>query len=406
MRFWNYFFLCVFAGMLSLPAVAQNEGGGVLPQGNKPFVVIIDPGHGGVDPGAKGKYSTESQVALGIGLKLGKMISEIPDVKVYYTRTTDALPGGGTNINAALRWRANFANRMGGNVFISIHCNSTKLIRHRELIGHKTEYVRVHHKRVKRRVPQYRYYTTQSLQQGTEVYVWGVSKDDDKNLALRENAPLLNDPEYKAMFDSSGAAINTIFWNTVQREYTKQSLALAADVENQFVKIGRVDRQVKQRQVGIWVLHATAMPSILIETGFINNPVEEDYLNTHQEELSTCIYNAFVNYLAGVKGETTAQVLAGGTTPVVAQKDNSHYSYKIQLLVSSNRYPVDDAKFSKLDGKISREKDKENDSTLYRYMFGSFGTNDDASRQLDMIRLMGFKDAFVVTFRNGKRIDQ
>lgn len=406
MRFGHYFLLSVFTGLLSLPATAQNEGGGVLPQGNKPFVVIIDPGHGGVDPGARGSYSTEAQVALGIGLKLGKLISEIPNVKVYYTRTTDALPGGGTNINAALHWRANFANRMGGNVFISIHCNSTKLIRHKEIVGHRTEYVRIHHRRVKRRVPVYRYYTTHSLQQGTEVYVWGISKDEDKNLALRENAPLLNDPEYKSLFDSSGSAINTIFWNTVQREYTKQSLALAADVENQFVKIGRVDRQVKQRQVGIWVLHATAMPSILIETGFINNPAEEDFLNTHQEEIATCIYNAFVTYLAGVKGESTAQVLAGSTTPVATVQDNAHYSYKIQLLVSSNKYPVDDPKFDKLDGKIIREKDKVNDSTLYRYLLGDYKTDEDASKQLDMIRLMGYKDAFVVTFRNGKRIDQ
>ncbi|MGH2645203.1 MAG: N-acetylmuramoyl-L-alanine amidase family protein, partial [Chitinophagaceae bacterium] len=385
MRFWRYYLLPVLCGLLFIPVAAQNMGGGVLPTDNKPFVVIIDPGHGGVDPGARGSYSTEAQVALAIGLKLGKLLSEIPNVKVYYTRTTDALPGGGTNIKAALRWRADFANRMGGNVFISIHCNSTKPFPHREFIGYRTEYVRVHHKRVRRRVPRYRYYTTPNIQQGAEVYVWGISKDEDKNLALRENAPLLNDPEYKSLFDSSGSALKTIFWNTVQREYTKQSLTLASDVENQFAKIGRVDRQVKQRQVGIWVLHATAMPSILIETGFINNPVEENYLNNNQEQIATCIYDAFVNYLAGVKGETTTQILGGGTMPAVAKESNSDYSYKIQLLVSSNKYPVDDPKFNKLDGKIIREKDKVNDSILYRYLLGNYKTGDEASQQLEMI---------------------
>ncbi len=406
MRFWKNLITSVLTGLLFLPAMAQNEGGGVLPQDNKPFVVIIDPGHGGVDPGAKGSYSTEAQVALGIGLKLGRLLSEIPNVKVYYTRTTDALPGGGTNIKAALRWRADFANRMGGNIFISIHCNSTSPIPHREFIGYHTEYIRVHHRRVKRRVPRYRHYTTPNIQEGTEVYVWGVSKDDDKNLALRENAPLLNDPEYKSLFDSSSAVLNTIFWNTVQREYTKQSITLASDVENQFAKIGRVDRQVKQRQVGIWVLHATAMPSILIETGFINNPAEETYLNNNQEQIATCIYDAFVNYLAGVKGETTTQVLAGSANPPVIQPVNDNYSYKIQLLVSANKYPVNDPKFSKLEGKVVREKDRVNDSTQYRYLLGNFKTGEDASQRLEMIKLMGYKDAFVVTFRNGKRIDQ
>lgn len=393
------------SSFLSMGAFAQ-QGGGVLPQGDKPFVVIIDPGHGGVDPGAKGSYSTEAEVALAISLKLGKLISEIPNVKVYYTRTTDALPGGGTNINAALRWRADFANRMGGNVFISIHCNSTTPFAHREFSGYHTEHVWVHHRRVRRRVPKYRYYTTPNIQEGTEVYVWGISKDEDKNLALRENAPLLNDPEYKSLFDSSGSAVNTIFWNTVQREYTKQSLTLASDVENQFAKIGRVDRQVKQRQVGIWVLHATAMPSILIETGFINNPVEENYLNTNQGQIASCIYNAFVNYLAGVKGETTTQVLAGASHLQSAPAAQTDYKYKIQLFASTNKYPTDDSRFDKLDGKVSREKDRQNDTTFYRYLLGDFKTDQDAAQKLEMIRLMGYKDAFVVTFLNGRRVGQ
>lgn len=407
MRSGKYFLLLfVSVAILSFHAFSQQEGGGILPQGNKPFVVIIDPGHGGIDPGALGSYSTEAQVALGIGLKLGKLISEIPNVKVYYTRTTDALPGGGTNKNAALRWRANFANRMGGNVFISIHCNSTKPFQHKEFLGYRTEHVWVHHRRVRRRVPKYRYFTTPNIQEGTEVYVWGISKDEDKNLALRENAPLLDDPEYKSLFDSSGSAINTIFWNTVQREYTKQSLTLASDVENQFAKIGRVDRQVKQRQVGIWVLHATAMPSILIETGFINNPVEENYLNTHQDQIATCIYNAFVNYLAGVKGETTTQVLAGSQSPVASSVSQADYTYKIQLFASTSKYPTNDSKFNKLGGKVFREVEKQEDTTLYRYLFGDFKTDQDASQQLETIKLMGYKDAFVVTFLNGKRMEQ
>src|SRR5262245_8577989 len=87
--------------------------------------IIIDAGHGGVDPGAKGQLSTEAEIALSIALKLGKAMAEqMPDVKLVYTRTTDDLPGGGTDIHDALRVRAEMANQARGDLFISIHCNA------------------------------------------------------------------------------------------------------------------------------------------------------------------------------------------------------------------------------------------------------------------------------------------
>lgn len=377
----------------AFPGQSQETGGGVVPSAGKPFIVIIDPGHGGIDPGARGRYSTEKEIALGVSLKLGKLIAQVPGVKVLYTRTSDMLPGGGNNINASLHWRANFANKMGGNVFISIHCNSAPPIRRREFAGYR----KVRGKRVRR----YTYTSTPNPAKGTEVYVWGINKNDDKGVALRENAPLLNDPEYKALFDSSNSAVNTIFWNTVQHEYMKQSLNLAADVEHQFAKINRINRQVKQRQVGIWVLHATAMPSILVETGFISNPEEENYLNQHQDEIARCIYNAFVNYLASVKGESTGAILSGAAAP----QSTVDYSYKIQLIVSSNRYSTDDKKmFGKFDDEVSMESLKENGETVYRYLLGNYKTSQEAEQKLDRIKLMGYKDAFIVTYAEGKRL--
>lgn len=391
-----YFFLLGIFIISSFSLHAQDNGGGVVPEAGKPFIVVIDPGHGGVDPGAKGRYSTEKQIALGVSLKAGKLIAQIPGVKVLYTRTTDMLPGGGTNIKASLRWRADFANRMGGNVFISVHCNSAPPIRHRQFAGYR----RVRGKRVR----HYTYTSTPNPAKGTEVYVWGLDKNEDKGVALRENAPLLNDPEYKALFDSTGSAVNAIFWNTVQHEYMKQSLNLAAEVENQFAKINRINREVKQRQVGIWVLHATAMPSILIETGFISNPDEEDYLNNNQDELAESIYKAFVNYLASIKGETSNQVL--GTAVSTAPKANDNYIYKIQFLVSSNEYTTDDKKmFGKFDDAVSRESFKENNTKVYRYLLGNYKTNQEAQQKLDRIKLMGYRDAFIVTYDNDKRID-
>lgn len=397
-----FFLIALAASFLSLEARAQVPSG-VAPPSGRPFVVVIDPGHGGVDSGAKGLYSTEKQIALGVGLKLGKLIDQIPNVKVVYTRTTDMLPGGGTNINASLHYRANLANKVGGNVFISIHCNAAPPTTHRTFAGYRTVYRRVHGKKVKRRVRHYTYTHTPNPAAGTEVYVWGVNKNDDKGVALRENAPLLDDPEYKSLFDSTGSAVNAIFWNTVRHEYMKQSLNLAADVEGQFAKINRIDREVKQRRVGIWVLHATAMPSVLIETGFITNPEEENYLNHNQDQIADCIYKAFVNYLASVRG-VSPQSLLGVATPA-APAPGVKYTYKIQLLVSENKYDSDNQLFSKFDDKVSREKLSGDGSTVYRYMLGAYQTEKDADDKLDRIKLMGYKDAFVVAYQDGKRVD-
>ena len=105
--------------------------------------IIIDPGHGGLDPGAKGSFSTEADVSLAVSLKLGKAIEqELPETKIIYTRTTDILPGNKSNKTDALRYRADLANSSGGDLFIAIHCNAAPPIRHSEITGYKTVTVR------------------------------------------------------------------------------------------------------------------------------------------------------------------------------------------------------------------------------------------------------------------------
>ena len=100
--------------------------------------IIIDPGHGGIDGGAKGAFSTEAEVSLAVSLKLGKAIEEeFPDTKIIYTRTTDILPGNKSNKTDALRYRADLANSSGGDLFIAIHCNAAPPIRHSQVIGYK-----------------------------------------------------------------------------------------------------------------------------------------------------------------------------------------------------------------------------------------------------------------------------
>jgi N-acetylmuramoyl-L-alanine amidase len=259
--------------------------------------IIIDPGHGGSDGGAKGQYSYEKNICLAVSLRLGKMIEkEFPDVKVLYTRTTDTYP--------ALHYRADFANNNKGDLFLCIHVNSAPSQKKSELIGYKTvtyyEGKGSKRKRKTKEVPQYRYYTIPSAAKGTETYIWGTHKSDEKELAVRENAPMMKEENYKDRYGdidvNSPEFIALSLLKT--KQFFKRSATLASMVQDEFVNVGRVDRDVKQRPVGIWVLQATAMPSVLVETGFISNPEEEKYLNSTegQTELSECIIKALKKY--------------------------------------------------------------------------------------------------------------
>lgn len=259
--------------------------------------IVIDPGHGGSDGGAKGQYSWEKDICLDVSLKVGAMIEkEFPDVKVLYTRKTDSYP--------ALHARADFANENKGDLFLCIHVNSAPSRRMSEVVGHKTvTYYTGKGKNRKKRtkqVPQYRYYTLPSNAKGTETYIWGAGKTDDKELAVRENASMLSESNYQERYgDLDPNSPEFIAMSLLKtKQYFKRSATLAGYVQDEFVRVGRVDRDVKQRPVGIWVLQATAMPSVLVETGFISNPEEERYLNSEegQKEISDCIVKALKKY--------------------------------------------------------------------------------------------------------------
>lgn len=269
--------------------------------------IIIDAGHGGNDVGARGSYSFEKDICLAISLKLGKKIeTEMPDVKVLYTRTTDTYP--------EIRARAEFANANRGDLFISIHVNAAAKIRHTKLAGYRTQtyYVGKGANRVKktRRVPKYTTYYTANPTKGTETYIWAADRTSQKadnvgSEALKEeifegeeNIPDLDDPEFKA---------RALLWT---KRYFDKSYILASFVEEEFVKSGRPSRGVKQRnEKGIWVLQATGMPSILVETGFISSKEDEDYLNSEagQNTVTENIFNSIKRY----------RELTEGNNPVV-----------------------------------------------------------------------------------------
>ncbi len=259
--------------------------------------IVIDPGHGGSDAGARGQYSWEKDICLDVSLKVGALIEkEFPGVKVLYTRKTDSYP--------ALHARADFANENKGDLFLCIHVNSAPSQRRSELTGYKTVTYYTgkgkNRKKKTKQVPQYRYYTVPSVATGTETYIWGAGKTDDKELAVRENASMLTEANYKESYgdiDPNSPEFMAVSLLKT-KQYFKRSATLASYVQDEFVKVGRVDRDVKQRPVGIWVLQATAMPSVLVETGFISNPEEEKYLNSEhgQSEIASCIVKALKKY--------------------------------------------------------------------------------------------------------------
>ena len=268
--------------------------------------IIIDAGHGGKEPGAKGDYSFEKDVCLDIALRLGKkMEQEFPDIKILYTRTTDVYP--------AIKARAYFANSNHGDLFISIHANAAPKIRHSKAAGYRTQvyYTGKGKKRKKhtRRVPKFDVYYTDNPSYGTETFIWAADRTDEKENSIgsdfaaedindsTEYAPDINDPEFKA---------KALLWT---KRFFSKSYLLATMVEEEFVKEGRFSRGVKQRnEKGIWVLQATSMPSILVETGFLTHRPDEDYLNSEQgqEEIAKNVLEAVKRYRTATEKQATS----------------------------------------------------------------------------------------------------
>lgn len=304
-----------FAGILiciiALPLAFAFRSAPVPVQRKGVKTIIIDPGHGGKDPGARGAFTTEAKICLSVGLKLGKAIEErFPGVKILYTRTTDVLPGNKPDKNQALRYRAEFANQSGGDLFIAIHVNAAPGIKHKVPIGYKW----VGKGKKRRKVRTYRYYTTPNPAHGTETFIWAADRSQDKSGTITPDdefgeddstitIPDMNDPVMKA------------FQLLYAKKYFESSLHFANLIEAEFVKEGRFSRGVKQRNdKGIWVLQATGMPSVLIETGFISDKKEEQYLDSDkgQAEIVQNITDALANYIA-LKEKVPAS--SGGKNP-------------------------------------------------------------------------------------------
>jgi N-acetylmuramoyl-L-alanine amidase len=244
--------------------------------------IVIDAGHGGNKPGARGTISTEKNVALAVALKLGKKFEEdMPGIKVLYTRKTD--------VDVDFYKRAALANDNNADIFISIHCNS--MPDNKVITGYTKN-------KKGKSVPKYAY-TKNRITRGTETFVAGSHRLNEQDAAIRENEDIKLEKNYKQNYngydpnDPETFIILSLFKNV----FRDKSLKLARLIQDNYTRNdNRVNRGVKEQ--GLLILQRCGMPAILTEIGFISNPEEEEYINSEngQAEIVNSIFKAVKTY--------------------------------------------------------------------------------------------------------------
>lgn len=356
-------FLILFIGSLFLSSFFSRNNNTV-----KPFVVVLDAGHGGNDPGNIGNGYKEKDIALSIVLKIGIILEKENNIKVLYTRTKDVF--------VELFERGAIANRADADLFVSIHCDS---------------------------------HNSQAYGAGT--FVLGLH-ENKRNLevAKKENEVIFLEDNYEENY--SGYDPNSpesfIGLTLMQEEYLDQSILLASLIQNNFVtRLNRKDRSVKQ--AGFIVLHSSYMPSVLIETGFLTNKNEGTYLNSKkgQNEMAISIAEAIISYekiLQLATNDTLDQELTNNKNDIsIENTEEKIYNgiiFKVQLAAVSRRINTKPSNFNGLKD-ISRNKE----SGLFKYYYG--GTSDYnkiQSMKTDAIE-KGYSTCFVVAFRGSKKLN-
>lgn len=396
--------------------------------------VVIDAGHGGKDPGCHGKKYKEKDVALAVALQLGKYIEEnIKNVKVIYTRKTDVF--------VELQERAEIANRAKADLFICIHCNSAC---YRD-------------KKTRRDICKEEVEGAETYVMGIK------NEQGKLDVAQRENSAILLEDNYVSKYNGfdPNSAESYIIMSMFTDKYLDQSLNFASKIQNQYGnRIGRHDKGVKR--ASLWVLWRTYMPSVLTEIGFLTNPQEEEFLGSEkgQDYIASGLFRAFREYKDELDGsvkkyndifENHVPFKKQDTAVVTAKKnedqiedekskieevkskivkdnevkvpdslpkdvevkkqgkenkkelkvenDNSKIVYKIQILSSDKKIPLNAAKFRDLE-KMGVYMDK----GVYKYTVGEFETADEAGKMQLLLRKNEYKDAFMIATQNGKRI--
>lgn len=368
----NYIIILLCAiGQFFLPSPLQAE--------ERNFTVVIDPGHGGRDPGAIGRRGKEKNINLNVALKLGKLIqNNCKDVNLVYTRQKDVF------VNLARR--AQIANNAKADLFISIHTNSVAK-------GRKVR--------------------------GTETYTLGLHRTDDNlEVAKKENSVILIENDYEQRYAgfNPNSSESYIIFEFLQDKNMEKSVDFATLIQHQFKATAkRIDKGV--HQAGFLVLRETTMPGVLVELGYISTPDEENYLlsETGTNALAKSIYQAFLSYkkqhtsASGRSKQPTTNAASGtapkptNTTKKVTNSptktSKSKPVFKIQILTSDKKLNVKSKLFKGLSP-VNYYQEK----GLYKY---TYNESTDYNKVLQIKKQIAtkFKDAFIVAFKDGKKMD-
>ncbi len=334
----------------------------------KPFVVVLDAGHGGHDHGNKGNGYKESEISLNIVLKAGAALEKIPNVKVIYTRKTDVF--------IELRERAAIANRADADLFVSVHCNAHS-----------------------------------SNAFGTETFVLGLHKSQANfEVAKKENEVIYLEDNYEEKYGGfdPNAPESLIGMVLMQEEYLDQSILLASLVQNNIVNnLKQNDRSVKQ--AGFWVLHNTYMPSVLIETGFLTNKKEGAYLNSEkgQIEMAREIGKAIETYIKSlsisdekIKHPEVKELEVEKAIETTKEDIYTDVIFKIQLAASSKKL---DPKPNNFKGLKEVTRDKEDG--LFKYYYGETSDYNKIQVIKTFVQQKGYPSAYIVAFKKGKKVN-
>lgn len=332
-------------------------------QSNKIQTVVIDAGHGGKDPGAVGSKSKEKNITLAVAKKTGEYIKKkYPDVKVVYTRDKDVF--------VELMERARIANRNNADLFISIHCNSV---------------------------------AKSPGTCGVETYVMGEHRNSaNLNVAKRENASILYESDAEANYDGfdPNSTEAYIAFSFIQSEFKQHSLELADLIQTELVnKAKRKDRGVQQ--AGFLVLYKTAMPSVLVELGFITNSSDETFMMSAegQDYLASAIYRAFCTYKTNYEKESVElSQEVSQTAEKPALDKNQGIVYKVQFASRSRKLDNPQSVY-----KYLQDIDYYEHNGMFKYTAGCFATKAEADAYLKEVIAKGYTDAFVVKFEDGVR---
>lgn len=351
--------LLLLALLVSAPAIMAQKNR------KKQFTVVIDPGHGGIDPGALGKRAKEKDVNMSVSKLLADMIKKkYPGIKVIFTRTTD--------VKIPLAKRADIANNANADLFISIHSNASK--------NRKAN--------------------------GCETFTLGAgSSAEAKAAAMYENEVILQEENHEELYNFDPRSTESyIMFELIRGHDMELSVGLAEMVQKGMVKHSKL----KNRGVssaGFLVLHRTVMPSILVELGFITNGSDENVIASKegQKKLAKGIFEGFCNYY-----ETYCK---GNSTPVASSADNNEESksdaayssdsrpvFKVQILASDKKLKKNDKRLKGVKADFYVEKGK------YKYTYGeSTDYNAIAKKRKDISKK--FKEAFIIAFIDGERVD-